>query len=229
MNFIGTDTARELALLLLLCAGLLLALMWPRSTRRRIARRAYHAAMRADTQHSPGAEAHATEMWQRLIKRFATLGESVPLGDADQLGKLARQLVQAGFRERRAVSVMIGLKVLAGGLMALAAIVLGSHVPRIGTYFVFRALMMVGAFIVGMILPELALGAVVSRRQKAIASCLPDALDLLVICTNAGNSLVVGVKRVASELKTICPPAATARSHCITWRIEPGCRQCARS
>jgi tight adherence protein C len=208
MNFTGIDTARELALLLLLCGGLLFALRWPGRTRRRIAQRAYHAAMRSDTQRMPGADDQATEMWQRLIKRFARLGESVPLGDAAQLNKLAEQLVRAGFRERRAVSVMIGLKLLAGALPALAAIVLGPHVPRIGGYFVFRALMMGGAFIVGMILPELALGALISRRQKTIASCLPDALDLLVICTNAGNSLVVGVQRVARELRTICPPLA---------------------
>jgi tight adherence protein C len=39
-----------------------------------------------------------------------------------------------------------------------------------------------------------------------MAGCLPDALDLLVICTNAGNSLGVSIRRVADELKTICPP-----------------------
>jgi tight adherence protein C len=41
-----------------------------------------------------------------------------------------------------------------------------------------------------------------------MAGCLPDALDLLVICTNAGNSLGVSIRRVADELKTICPPLA---------------------
>jgi tight adherence protein C len=208
MNLFGTDMARELVLLLLLCGGLLLALKWPGGLRRRIAQRARHAAMRADTQHMSGAGEHATELRQRLTKRFAALGERVPLGDTAQRNKLAEQLVSAGFRERRAVSVMIGLKLLVGALLALAAIALGSYVPRVGEYFVFRALMMGGAFIVGMILPELALGFLIRRRQKTIASCLPDALDLLVICTNAGNSLVVGVKRVARELKAICPPLA---------------------
>ncbi|MFT0172223.1 type II secretion system F family protein [Paraburkholderia mimosarum] len=208
MNLMATDTGRELALLLLLCGGLLLALMWPLRSRRRIAQRAYYAAMRANTRQAPGVDEHATEMWRRLIRRFATLGEVVPFGDSGQRGKLAQELVRAGFRERGAVSVMIGVKLLSGTLLALAAIVFGPHVPRIGGYFVFRTLMMGGALIVGMILPEFALGALISHRQKAIASCLPDALDLLVICTNAGNSLVVGVKRVARELRTICPPLA---------------------
>jgi tight adherence protein C len=43
---------------------------------------------------------------------------------------------------------------------------------------------------------------------QEMAGCLPDALDLLVICTNAGNSLGVSIRRVADELKTICPPLA---------------------
>ncbi|MEZ0603888.1 type II secretion system F family protein [Paraburkholderia sp. IW21] len=208
MNFMNTDTARDLALLFLLCGGLLLAFKWPRGARHRIAHRARHAAMRADAQHALRTDEQVADLWQRLLKRFASLGERVPLGDSAQRTKLGEQLVRAGFRERKAISVMIGIKLLVGALLALAAIVLGPFVPRIGEYFVFRALMMGGMFIVGMILPEFALGSMISRRQKAIASGLPDALDLLVICTNAGNSLVVGVKRVARELKTICPPLA---------------------
>jgi tight adherence protein C len=73
---------------------------------------------------------------------------------------------------------------------------------------VFRVLVMAAAFFIGMMLPEYAIGFVVRQRRKAIAVALPDALDLLVICTNAGNSLVVAIRRVAAELKTICPPLA---------------------
>ncbi|WP_017235393.1 type II secretion system F family protein [Pandoraea sp. B-6] len=208
MNLIDIGTVRDLLLLLLLCGGLLVTLKSPYSIRRRIAHRMRHEAMRAETQQALRAEEHVAHMWQRLLRRFASLGERVPLGDAAQRSKLGKQLVKAGFRERRAISVMIGLKLLVGALLALIAIVLGPYVPRFGDYFIFRALMMGGTLVVGMMLPEFALSVVIGRRQKVIASCLPDALDLLVICTNAGNSLVVGVTRVARELKTICPPLA---------------------
>jgi tight adherence protein C len=67
---------------------------------------------------------------------------------------------------------------------------------------------MAGAFVIGMMVPEYAIGFVIRRRRKAIAVALPDALDLLVICTNAGNSLVVAVKRVSAELRTISPALA---------------------
>ncbi|GAB3626165.1 fimbrial protein [Pandoraea terrae] len=208
MNFLVTDTARDLALLLMLIAGMVLALKRPVGWRRRIAQRARYAAARGAAAHRSEAGLQPRQLKQGLAHRFAMLGERVPFINAMQRIKLAEQLVRAGFRDRRAVSVMIGFKLFTGGLLALAAIAVGPHVPRLGEYFVFRALMMGGALISGMIVPEYLLGYRIERRQKMITSCLPDALDLLIICTNAGNSLVVGVGRVARELRAICPPLA---------------------
>ncbi|HEX7933903.1 MAG TPA: type II secretion system F family protein [Paraburkholderia sp.] len=208
MIHIDSPVVRDLALVLLLCGGLLLALIWPRGSRRRIAHRTRRTVLRAMPQQLSRNEDQAAGLLQPLLRSFASLGEHVPVGGQAQRNELRAQLVRAGFRERRAISMMIGLKLLVGALLALAAIVAGPYVPRIGEYFVFRALMMGASFIVGMILPEIALGVLVSRRQRTISSYLPDALDLLVICTNAGNSLAVGVKRVARELRTICPPLA---------------------
>jgi tight adherence protein C len=65
---------------------------------------------------------------------------------------------------------------------------------------------MLAVFIVGMIVPEYVVAYGAAQRRKAMAGCLPDALDLLVICTNAGNSLGVSIRRVADELAVICPP-----------------------
>lgn len=202
----GPDLWRTAALLALLALGTLWLVLRGTGTRQRIAHRARAGVARAATEYAPGAGAGS--MPQRLAKRVAKLGEHMPVIDAVQRMKLAARLASAGFRERRAVSVMAGLKIVGGACLAVGAIVAGGHVPRIGEYFVFRVLMMAGAFIVGMMLPEYALGLLIKRRQKAIAAALPDALDLLVICTNAGNSLVVAVKRVATELNTICPALA---------------------
>jgi len=64
------------------------------------------------------------------------------------------------------------------------------------------------------IVPEYVLGAMIRRRRRIIAACFPDALDLLVICTMAGNSLASGVRRVARELERICPPLADELTVC---------------
>ena len=175
------------------------------SKRQRIAQRVRQGIARAT---SNNADSSGKSMPQRIARRVASLGEHMPVVDAAQRTKLALRLASAGFRERRAVSVMSGLKVVTGAALALCTVALAPHLPRIGSYFVFRALMVALAFMIGMMLPEHVLGIAIARRQRAIAAALPDALDLLVICTNAGNSLVVAIKRVAKELKTICPALA---------------------
>ncbi|AJY38097.1 type II secretion system F family protein (plasmid) [Burkholderia humptydooensis] len=198
----------NLALMLLLVVGVLWLVHRAESPQKRIAQRVRQVAARTAAEVQVGASASVQPVSQRVKRRIALLGELVPILDAEQRTKVAQRLISAGFRDRRAVSVLAGLKLLVGVGFALGMIVGASHVPRIGEYFVFRALMMAGAFMIGMMLPEFVLDLMIRQRQKRIAAYLPDALDLLVICTNAGNSLVVAIKRVASELKMICPPLA---------------------
>ena len=196
-----TDVWMDLWLVALLAVATLVLVLRGASLRSRIAQRMRHGITRASA--APGRNVP-----QRLAQRVATLGERMPILDAAERGKLAARLASAGFRDARAISILAGLKLVCGACLAVGAIVLAPHIPRIGGYFVLRLLMMAAAFVVGMMLPELALGTAIKRRQRAIAGALPDALDLLVICTNAGNSLVVAIKRVASELSTICPALA---------------------
>ncbi|CAN0626082.1 tight adherence protein C [Burkholderia multivorans] len=198
------DMTIDAVLFGLLAVGLAWFVRRATGTRQRIAQRVRLGVARAAAEDAAGDA--AGNMPQRVARRVASLGERVPVVDASQRMKLAARLASAGFRERRAVSVMAGLKVVGGACLAFGAIAAGAHLPRVGEYFVFRVLFMAAAFVIGMMLPEHALGIVVSRRQKTIAAYLPDALDLLVICTNAGNSLVVAIKRVSAEMQSICPP-----------------------
>jgi tight adherence protein C len=144
----------------------------------------------------------------RFAQRLARLGDRLPIFDAKYREKLRKQMVRSGYRSQSAVSVLLAIKFVVGLICAAFAVMLGSHVPVVGGYPAVRGIMMLLVFIVGMILPEYALMFFASRRRKAMASCLPDALDLLVICTNAGNSLGVSIRRVANEMKAICPPLA---------------------
>jgi tight adherence protein C len=145
-------------------------------------------------------------LMQKIGHRIIVLGDSIPLLDAKQRTELGVQLTRAGFRERKAVSVLIGIKLIVGASTAFGAALFASSLPFVADHFFMRVVVMGAAFIVGIILPETVLGFLVSRRQKKISTYLPDALDLLVICTNAGNSLTISIKRVARELKMICPP-----------------------
>ncbi|WP_429473314.1 type II secretion system F family protein [Paraburkholderia sp. WSM4175] len=203
----NADLWRDAALLALLILATLWLVLRSTSRRARIAQRARQSVASAAAENTPAALA-ARSMPENLAKRVATLGERIPVVQAEDRAKLATRLASAGFRERRAVAVVSGAKIVVGACLALGAIALGGHLPALGQHFVFRALLMAGAFVIGMTLPEYALGFMIGRRRTAIAVALPDALDLLVICTNAGNSLVAALKRVSAELRTISPALA---------------------
>lgn len=167
----------------------------------------------ATTLESATSAADATTMLRAnlkrgLLRRITALGERIPMLNPKQRAALYMKLTRAGFRDHRATSMMVGLKLVAGALAGLAALAFAPAIPRFGEYLTIRLVVMAGAFVIGLIVPEYALDFVVRRRKRKILSCLPDALDLLVICTNAGNSLAVSIKRVAYELRTICPPLA---------------------
>ena len=71
-----------------------------------------------------------------------------------------------------------------------------------------RSLLLLGCFVIGMIIPEYLLRFQVGKRQGQIEHTLPDALDLLVICTNAGYSLATSLERTAIELSRMAPALA---------------------
>ncbi len=110
-----------------------------------------------------------------------------------------RRLALGGFRDPRAVDLFYAAKILlpATGI-ALAAFVIPSN-----TFFWVIAL---GA--IGFYAPEFWLSGVVGRRREAIRLALPDALDLLVICMEAGLGLDQALIRVGEELKISHPQLA---------------------
>ncbi|OTP79283.1 type II secretion system F family protein [Caballeronia sordidicola] len=204
----NTQTLINLLMLLALFAAL--AIWWQTKhggNRGRIAERARLAVRNQQLITAPEDEVVEEEAFKaRLVRRLGALGEKLPLFDAKYRAKLQRDMVQSGYRSQSAASVLLSVKFCFGLAAAAVTIMMGTHLPVVGPYPLMRGVAMLGAFIVGMMIPEYAVSFRSSRRKKRMAGSLPDALDLLVICTNAGNSLAVSIRRVADELATICPP-----------------------
>jgi len=194
----------DLLMLLALLIGLTAVWMAKHGgTRGKIAERLRTTAWNSRRDGEP-AEANPHEA-RRFLRQLAAIGDRLPIFDAKYRMKLRQQMIRSGFRGPRATSILLAVKFFFGLACAVATVMFGVHLP-LGTYPMLRMLYMLGAFIVGMILPEYFVKYRSVRRRNAMAQCLPDALDLLVICTNAGNSLGVSIRRVADELATICPP-----------------------
>jgi tight adherence protein C len=205
------ETIETLVNLLMLLALIAVIAIWWLSKhgglRGRIAERARAAVITHRGEHALTEEDERDARFsRRMLRRLARIGDKIPLFDAAYRMKLQKEMVRSGYRSNLAVSILLSVKFCVGLLCAGLTVMLGSNLPVIGEYAAARGIAMLMVFVVGMIIPEYVVAFRASRRRKAMAGCLPDALDLLVICTNAGNSLGVSIRRVADEMKTICPP-----------------------
>ena len=138
----------------------------------------------------------------RVAQAASKLGKSLKPTNEVELGKIRLELLNAGFRGENAVAVYSGLKVL---LMLLMVAVAGPFIA--GKYGLSRtgltyAVLAAG---VGFYAPGFVLGRIKSKRMEAIFLGLPDAIDLMVVCVEAGLGLDTAMRRVTSELATACP------------------------
>ena len=109
-----------------------------------------------------------------------------------------QRLTRAGFRNESAVRVFYGYKVFVP--IALCAVALLSGLASFSPFFVYASCLGVG-----FLAPDFWLGRKIKNRQKRMERGLPDVLDLLVICIEAGLSLDQATARTAQELKKAQP------------------------
>ena len=115
--------------------------------------------------------------------------------------KLKGKLATAGFRGESAATVFLGLKFLglAAGLVVGTPVLLGSY-GMTQQSLMFVVLAAGGLFY----LPDLAVMFISKSRKDAIFLGLPDALDLLVVCVEAGLGLDQAMRKVSDEMQKSC-------------------------
>ncbi len=74
---------------------------------------------------------------------------------------------------------------------------------------------------VGYVIPDLVLSRAIHRHQKAIQNGLPDAIDLIVVCVEAGSSLDQAIVRASEEIE-IAVPSLASELRTITNEIRAG-------
>jgi tight adherence protein C len=134
---------------------------------------------------------------QKVRKVLVDVGKILP-ASTKELSHTHRLMVRAGYRRPESVMVMRGVKVLLPvGLLSLVYFT---------GFYQQNPLFILGlAGILGYFLPELWLTSRVRKRQHRIQLSLPDALDLLVICVEAGLALDQAMLRVSQELRIAHP------------------------
>jgi tight adherence protein C len=111
---------------------------------------------------------------------------------------IQKRLIRAGYRDAALVKAFYGAKVVVPILLTLVATVTGIY--QYGAFFVYAI-----AIGLGFLLPDFWLGNRIANRQLNIRLGLPEALDLMVICAEAGLGLDQSMMKVAQEMRVSQP------------------------
>ncbi len=121
------------------------------------------------------------------------------------LAELNATLEGAGFKGGRGLGLFIGAKTLLA-LIIPAVLYFGLHNIFTTSLFVFVKIFGGGVF--GLLLPETIATRIRQNHLKQVEAGVADALDMLVICADAGLALEAGLARVAQELTMLNPALA---------------------
>ena len=118
--------------------------------------------------------------------------------DGEERSRVATKLIHAGFRSEKALTYFYGLKTLLALGLPIFVFIATRWLPHWTIGMVLFALIF--AAFIGISLPNIVLEKMKESRLKKLRNGFPDALDLLVVCVEAGLGLGAAIDRVARDL-----------------------------
>jgi tight adherence protein C len=148
---------------------------------------------------------------ERMQQALDPLSRALPVSPTD-VSQTRAWLIQAGYRDAQHVTIYRGLRVLFAALAFFSVFLFtGFDSP----------LLLVGLTAFGFFLPRFLLKKKLQERQRRIRLGLPDALDLTVICVEAGLSLDQAMMRVGQDLSH-AHPELSAEFHLFDLETRAG-------
>ncbi len=198
-DFVNQDITVLLALFGLAVAGIVYSLgslvFRERGLRTRL------RGVAGETVREPGTAAWA----EQVARAAAPVAKLATPTDEEEISRVRQKFMHAGFRNQSAPAIFFALKaVLAIGLPLL--LVSFTEVMSAKGYLPLLFLLIAAAF--GYYLPNVVLGRLTQVRQRDLFESFPDALDLIIVCVEAGLSLDAAIARSASEMKLRSPVIA---------------------
>jgi tight adherence protein C len=135
---------------------------------------------------------------ERVRDTLANVGKILPAPSTDKAKRTQLLMIRAGYRSPEALMAMRGIKIISP-IAALAGVYFFG-LYRINVFFI-----PVVALVLGYLLPDMWLTWRVSVRQRKLRRALPDALDLLVICVEAGLGLDQALLKVSQDMRIAHP------------------------
>jgi tight adherence protein C len=147
---------------------------------------------------APEETKFADRQKERVRDTLANVGKLLPAPSTEKATRTQLLMIRAGYRSAEALMAMRGVKVI----FPIAAL---ATVYFTGAYRYNAFMVPVVAFALGFLLPDMWLTWRVSSRQHKLRKALPDALDLLVICVEAGLGLDQALMKVSQDMRISHP------------------------
>lgn len=152
-----------------------------------------------------GQRRRRREQRERLQKVLRDIGQRIEEGQPELEG-MRRRLVQAGYWDPEAVRYYLGARVLLAAVLGGGTLLIGGALGgRIAALLFFSSWLAA----LGWIAPQWYVSRRRTRRWREMQLALPDTLDLLVACVEAGMGLNQALARVADEVRHMSPVMST--------------------
>lgn len=141
---------------------------------------------------------------ERVLEYVRRLGETIAPTEREVISEQRVRFLQAGLRGHQAPLVFWGTRLALVVLLIGGAFLLRFAVPLPGIKRAFALIAAVGGCL-GYYLPQMWLRSRTTERKRILLNEMPDVLDLLVVCVEAGMGLDQAIERVSREVAVSAP------------------------
>jgi tight adherence protein C len=137
----------------------------------------------------------------RVLKPFSTLAKPTK---GDELSRARMNMIRAGLRGESSLEIFMGLKLFLAPLLTIAFLEVNANLSE---PISFPVDVVLAIWVCGFVffVPNIWLNGKIKERQQALERALPDAMDLLVTCVEAGLGLDAAMSRVGQEMQLSSP------------------------
>lgn len=135
-----------------------------------------------------------------LLRIISPLGERIKPKSEGELSHLRKTFLKAGYRREGAIVIFFGMKaflaILFVVIFSITKISMWKIMPSLNSMLLAVILALIGFY-----LPNLWLRLKIARRKEKLIKGFPEALDMMVVCVEAGVGLDAAINRVGEEMK----------------------------
>lgn len=165
--------------------------------------------LRESGQKKMDAETRAVLRDKRKNEKLNKYAQFLEPQDAQQLSDIRMKLLQAGYRSKDAVQLYYFMQFALGiGLLGLGVLYFLMFMDPAEATLNQKMMYILGPGALGYMAPKYWVTKRVGKRQEEIQQGFPDALDMMLVCVEAGQSMDQSIVRVASELRASYPSLA---------------------